>query len=223
VSDKIRVAILDDHQSIIDGYRFRLSQADDIEVLATANFGNDLEPMLSAHMIDVLILDISVPTSNESATPYPILHLIPKLIKQYPDMIILVISMYHQGTLIKNVMKAGASGFILKDDRHTLEELASVIRSVAQGGIHLSRLAHQKLFRNINDDSSLTTRQVEVLSLCAAYPNKSSAEVAQIMKIANSTVRNLLSSAYLRLGVNSRPAAVAKAQHLGLLPDQTRG
>jgi DNA-binding NarL/FixJ family response regulator len=92
------VAILDDHQSIIDGYRFRLSQTDDIEVLATVGFGDDLEPMLNAHSIDVLILDISVPTSKESATPYPILHLIPKLIQQFPEITILVISMYHQGT-----------------------------------------------------------------------------------------------------------------------------
>jgi two-component system nitrate/nitrite response regulator NarL len=217
VSNKIRVAILDDHQSIVDGYCFRLSQADDIEITATAGFGNDLEPMLNSHSIDVLILDISVPISNESPTPYPILHLIPKLIEQYPDMTILVISMYHQGTLIKNVMNAGASGYILKDDRNTLEELASVIRSVAKGGIYLSRLAHEKLYKNINNDSVLTIRQAEVLSLCAAYPNKSCLEISQIMDIANSTVRNLLSSAYLRLKVKSRPAAIAKAQRLGLL------
>ncbi len=223
MGDKIRVAILDDHQSIIDGYRFRLSHSNDIEVIATAGFGNDLEAMLSDRAIDVLILDISVPTSRESATSYPILHIIPKLIQQYPEMSILVISMYQQGTLIENVMKVGASGYILKDDRQTLEQLESVIRSVAQGGIHLSRVAHEQLNKKINGDALLTTRQVEVLSLCAAYPNKTSFEIAQIMEIANSTVRNLLSKAYFRLGVNNRPAAIAKARHLGLLADQMGG
>jgi len=223
VADKIRVAILDDHQSIIDGYRFRLSQDGDIEITATAGFGDDLESMLSTQAIDVLILDISVPTSIESATPYPILHIIPKLMEQYPEMAILVISMYHQGTLIKNVMKAGASGFILKDDRDTLGQLASVIRSVAQGGIYLSRLAHQKLNKNIFNDSILTKRQTEVLALCAAYPDKSGAEIAQILGIANSTVRNLLSSTYMRLKVNSRTAAIAKAQRLELLTPNPMG
>jgi DNA-binding CsgD family transcriptional regulator len=89
-----------------------------------------------------------------------------------------------------------------------------VIRSVAQGGIYLSRLAHQKLYKNINNDSVLTARQVEVLSLCASYPNKSSAEISQIMEIASSTVRNLLSRAYLRLGVNCAWGLTAGQQRL---------
>jgi DNA-binding CsgD family transcriptional regulator len=64
---------------------------------------------------------------------------------------------------------------------------------------------------------TLTPRQLELLSLCAAYPDLSTAELAQKMSVSNSTVRNLLSSAYLRLNVHSRTAAIEKARDLGLI------
>ena len=60
---QIRVAILDDHQAIIDGYQYRLRNATDIEVTATLFFGEDLEPALAANPVDILLLDIQVPIS----------------------------------------------------------------------------------------------------------------------------------------------------------------
>jgi two-component system, NarL family, nitrate/nitrite response regulator NarL len=65
----IRVAILDDHQAIIDGYLFRLANAADIQVAATLSYGEDLEPALEKEPVDVLILDVQVPTSATTPTP----------------------------------------------------------------------------------------------------------------------------------------------------------
>jgi DNA-binding NarL/FixJ family response regulator len=117
-------------------------------------------------------------------------------------------------------MAAGASGYVLKDDQATIRDLASVIRSVASGGIHLSQSAYQQLTKGLDNygDQTLTPRQMEVLSLCAAYPDASTAELASKLFIANSTVRNLLSEAYLKLNVRTRSAAIAKAHQVGLLP-----
>ncbi|MCI0398697.1 MAG: hypothetical protein L0322_27725, partial [Chloroflexi bacterium] len=91
MSQKIRVAILDDHQSIIDGYIYRLSSAAEIEVVATAFYGRELEPMLAARPVDVLLLDVNVPTAPDNPNPYPILYEIPKLLQRYPNMNVLVI------------------------------------------------------------------------------------------------------------------------------------
>ena len=67
-----------------------------------------------------------------------------------------------------------------------------------------------------------SARQLEALSLCAAYPEATTAELADRLGVAHSTLRNLLSGAYLRLNVRSRTAAVAKAQRLGLItPPET--
>lgn len=220
----IRITILDDHQSIIDGYVYRLSSVPGLEIVATLNYGEQLEPTLAEHPTDVLLLDINVPTSADNSNSYPILHTIPSLLEKYLNLNILVISMFAERGLIRAVMEAGANGYVLKDDRATLQDLGNAVRTVANGGIYFSQKAHQLMLgqKTMPSGERLSTRQLEVLSLCSAYPDWTSAQIAEKMSIANSTVRNLLSGAYLRLDVHSRSAAIAKARQLGLItPDTT--
>jgi len=217
---KIRVVILDDHQSIIDGYNYRLRHAKDIEVVATATFAESIEPLLARHEPDVMILDVDVPISPDNPNPFPILQTIPKWLQTYPQLSILVISMHSVRTLVKTVMEAGASGYILKDDQATIQELDSVIKTVAKGGVHLSKEVHQYLLKQSPEESLLTPRQQQALSLCAAYPDSTTAELADRLGVAHSTMRNLLSGAYLRLKVHSQTAAIVKARRLGLITPQ---
>ena len=218
-AEKVRVAILDDHQSIIDGYIYRLSSTPEIDVVATATYGEEVEPLLVKHPVDVLLLDLSVRTSQENPNPFPILHIIPKLLQKYSDLSILVISMFAEPGLMRSLIEAGASGYILKDDQAAFRELGNVVLSISHGGIYFSKKAHNLYMQTdaLNGGELLTPRQMEVLSLCAAYPDASTSDLAQMMSISNSTVRNLLSSVYLRLGVHSRTAAVEKAREMGLV------
>jgi two-component system response regulator DesR len=182
------------------------------------HFGDELKPTLENHQADVLLLDIGVPTSSSNPNPYPILHVIPALLERYSSLVILIISMHIERGLIRAVMDAGASGYILKEDLATLRDLENVIISVHNGGIHLSRKANDILLRGMDgNESLLSKRQLEALSLCLAFPDSTTAELAQKMSISNSTVRNLLSGAYLKLGVRSRNAAVTKARQQGLI------
>ena len=223
MTKKIRVTILDDHQSIIDGYVFRLSKIPEIEVMATIAFGEDLEPTLEKVPTDVLLLDVSVPTSAENRNPYPIMHIVPKLLELYPNLAVLVISMLAERGLIRAIMEVGASGYILKDDQATIQDLGNVVVSIANGGIYFSQKAYQFFLTNhvLKTDELLTSRQLEALSLCAAYPNSLTEELAQKMSVTNSTVRNLLSGAYVRLGVHTRAAAIAKGRELGVITPNT--
>jgi two-component system nitrate/nitrite response regulator NarL len=218
-AEKVRVAILDDHQSIIDGYIYRLSSTPEIEVVATATYGEELEPILIKHPADVLLLDLSVRTSPDNSNPFPILHIIPKLVQKHPNLSVLVISMFAEPGLMRSLIEAGASGYILKDDQAAFRELENIVLSVAHGGIYFSKKAHSLYMQSANLESGdlLTPRQMEVISLCAAYPDASTTDLAEMMTISNSTVRNLLSSVYLRLGVHSRTAAVEKAREMGLI------
>lgn len=220
MENKISVAILDDHQSIVDGYLFRLSKFPQIEIVDTLRYGEELETALKKQVPDVLILDVNVNVSAENSNNYPIFHVIPDLLQRYPDLAILVISMHNERSIIRAVMEGGASGYILKDDQRTIQELGSVILSIVSGGIFLSEKVRNLYIKNRSaaSEEPLTGRQMEALSLCAAYPDHTTERLAQIMNVANSTVRNLLSGAYLRLGVNSRAAAIAKARQLGLIP-----
>ncbi|MDQ2691543.1 MAG: response regulator transcription factor [Chloroflexota bacterium] len=212
---KIKVVIMDDHQSIVDGYLYRLSMAPEIEVLATLSYSEELEPALKQQPADVLILDVQVPISPTNPGPYPILHTIPRLIQLYPDLEILVISMFDDRALVRAVVEAGASGYVLKNDSQVIQHLGKAVLTVANGGVCFSDKVLNALVNK--PDEPFTPRQLEALSLCAAYPNSKTADLARQMKIANSTLRNLMSTVYLKLGVQTRAAAIAKARQMGIL------
>ena len=210
----IRVAILDDHQSIIDGFKYRLCSDPDIKIVDTALYGEDLEQMVANNPVDVLLLDVSVPNSAEDRNPYPVLHTIPSLLKEYPGLNILVISMFTQRSLIEALVNVGISGYIFKDD---IQQLDKIVRTVANGGIYFSEGAIREP-QALGPDSMLTPRQLEALSLCASHPDGETGLLANQLGVTGSTLRNLLSNSYLRLGVRTRAAAIAKAHQLGILP-----
>jgi two-component system nitrate/nitrite response regulator NarL len=214
----IQVAVLEDHQSIIDGYLYRLNLDDGICVACTAQYGEALEPMLSKHKIDVLLLDVYVPTSPTNRTPYPILHAIPDLLKKYQGIRILTISVATHPTLIQALVDAGISGYVLKHDQESIQQLANIVAMIARGGMYFSQEAHLKLRKNPPaGGSTLSPRQLEILSLCASYPDISTTELAVRLGIASSTVRNILFAIYSKLGVHTKAAAITRAQQLGLI------
>lgn len=215
MKDKIHVMIMDDHQGIVDGYRYRLSMVPNIEVVGTLSYGEELEPALKENAVDVLILDVEVPASPNNPNAYPILHMIPKLLQQYPELMVLVISVHSEPGLIRAVVNAGAAGYIFKGDSRRIQELGKWISALVDGEICFSEKALEAIVGR--KDEPFTPRQLEALSLCASYPNSKTAELARKMKIADSTLRNLLSTVYFKLGVQTRAAAIAKARQMGIL------
>lgn len=220
---KIRVAILDDHPMMLEGYLSKLRHDPQIEVTATMSVADLLEPVLQTAEVDVLILDVSVPTSAENRNPYPILHVIPKLLEEYPNLNILVISMRIERGLIREVMAAGANGYILKDDPLANANLLAIIKSVAEGGVYLSEEAGTLYGKHLANEGGkqLSPRQLEALSLCASQPGAKSVVLAKKMSISHSAFRTLLSGAYIKLKAANRTEAIAKARQMGLItPDQ---
>jgi DNA-binding NarL/FixJ family response regulator len=213
----IRVAILDDHQAIIDGCRYRLADAPDITVVAALRYGCELEPALAATPCDLLLLDINVPAAPDNHNPFPVLHLIPKLLKQYPALSILILSMHAETDLIKATMAAGASGYLLKEDAGTMQSLADIIRSVAGGDIYLSQRAQVQWQIPADKPLPLTPRQLELLSLLSADPGLTLEAIARQLKVSPSTIRNQLSYIYQRLGVSNRTEAILQARQAGLV------
>ena len=219
MSRPIRIAILENHQSIIDGYYFRLP-APDFEIVGAAEVYEDLPRLLARQPADLALMDVRVPARRGSGDPYPILKVIPELAQAYPEMAMLVISAYLEPTLVLGVIEGGASGFIHKDDSAMVRDLPHVVRSVVSSrGIYLSPRAREIWLQRQGrgPERELTHRQIEALVYSAANPDATTLDVANAMQIAPSTARNLLSKAYLRLGVSSRMAAVTKAKELGLI------
>ena len=217
MSAPIHVAILEDHQSIIDGYMFRLQKAPDIEVVGSSYYGEGIEALLAKHPVDVLLLDAHIPTAANNPSPFPVLVLLPHLLERYPNLRTLVITMHNSRSFIEHAMESGASGYIMKNDYNAIENLDSVIRSIASGGVYFSKEVSRILLKNWGDSNKLTPRQRDALALCAAYPNETTAVLAQRLGIADSTMRNLLSEAYVKLGTRNRTAALEVAHRRGIL------
>ena len=218
---QINVAILDKHQSIIDGYIYRLSGNPDIQIVATGIYGEELEPMLECHKVDVLLSDIYVKTSTNNPNIFPIVHVLPRILQEYSDLRIMIISMKVNRTLVEALIGVGISGYIFKEDTASIQQLAQIVTMIARGGVFFS----QDAYRGLHECTSkpvLTPRQLEVLTLCAAYPDSPTCELAKRFNISGSTLRNLLSGAYNHLGVQTRAAAISRAQQLGILPEISR-
>jgi len=212
----VRVAILEDHQSIIDGYIYRLGVSPDIQVVAVSLFGSELEPMLAQHQVDVLLMDLSVPISPENHNIFPMHHELAGILLQYPQLRVIVVSVFDQQALVRAMIDLGVHGYILKDDQNSIQNLARIVRIVAGGGMYFS--SGLQTFSPLEErEQPLTPRQIEALSLCVAYPDLSASVLARKMEISSSTFRNLLSDAYRRLGVRTRNAAVVRVQELGLI------
>lgn len=218
MSHSIKIAIIEDHQGIIDGYKFRLQKAEDIEIIDVAMNGEELNDLLATHLeIDILIMDINVPVSTQNKNFFPILQLVPKIIEEHPNTRVLIISMLSELNLIKDLVDAGISGYVVKDDVESIRALSSILRKINRGELYFSESIKGKLQDFVNQ-FGLTNRQLEILSVCAAYPDLTSEQVAEMIDIASSSLRTTLSAIYSRLNVRSKAAAIFKAKDLGLIP-----
>ena len=214
----IKVAILEDHQSTIDGYCHRLEDYPGIKVVTTCLFSEELMQAMHEQPADILILDINVPISKDNRNIQPIHQLIGKLKNNFPEMVILVISMHAQRAMIKTILEAKIGGYILKDDFASIRNLGKIIETLANGGTYMSNRVSEIVFSGHIENPILTQRELEILSICAAYPDDSTHALAERLGLANSTVRNFLHKIYIKLQVHGRAAAILKAQEMELLP-----
>lgn len=221
MAESITLAILEDHQATIDGYIHRLADNPNITIAGTCLFSQCIKTLLKEKQVDMLILDINVPISKENRNIQPIHQLLSELKSSYPDLLILVISMHSQRAMIKSILESGTSGYILKDDYDSIRNLGKIIETLAEGGSYMSNRVRDIFFNGHAADTALTPRELEVLSVCAAYPDESTAVLAERLDIANPTVRNFLHKIYLKLQVHGRAAAILKAQEMGLIPSVT--
>jgi DNA-binding NarL/FixJ family response regulator len=221
MSKKIYVGMLDDHPAIIAGYQAQIIKSSKLKTAWTARYYSEVETNLQKHPTDILILDASVDNGPDDPNPFPILHDIPKLLDEYPDMSILVISMHDRRAFIRAIQQTGASGYILKDDVEANENLEKILIAISEGEIYYSPRAEKLINQYIKEEPMLTHRQIEILSLYASKPNLTTKELAKELGLAHSTTRNHLSEIYMRLGVRKMASAIIKARQYGIItPEQ---
>ncbi|MDD3927228.1 MAG: response regulator transcription factor [bacterium] len=214
--DGIRLLIADDHPLMREGIQRVLSEAGDIIVIGEAKNGIDAVEMARSHDPDVIIMDISMPElSGVDATR--------QIKKESPRVAVLILTVYEDNEHIFEAIKAGASGYILKDI--VAERLVEAVRMASVGEALVEPSIASKLLEEFSHISNyreasevfdeLTAREIEILQAIAdGHGNK---DVASSLFISEKTVKNHLSNIFRKLQVNDRTQAVLLALRRGLI------
>jgi DNA-binding NarL/FixJ family response regulator len=210
VIEPVRVVIADDHAAYRASIRVLLSGSGDVEVIGEAADGVEALRLATTLHPDVMLMDLSMPTgSGLEATR--------RIAEAAPDVAVLVLTMHDEDHLIAAALRSGARGYALKGARR--DELLREIRAVSQGEAVFGpsvarRLSGLVAGREATAFPGLTDREHQVLDLMSQGLDNTS--IAQHLHLSPKTVRNLVSSVFLKLGVSSRAEAVARARDAGL-------
>ena len=204
-STKLRLILADDHPVLREGLSLIFSSLPDMAVVAQASTGEEAFQLSLEHEPDVLILDLQMPGEGGVST-------IKRLLKKRPGAKILVLTAYDMDEDIYRSMRAGASGYILKDTPR--EELINAIRTIASGQRYVSRIAGAKLAGRIGAPE-LTERELSVLNCVAA--GQANKEIADQLHITEGAVKSHVNSIMQKLGAQSRTDAAMVALRKGII------
>lgn len=211
-----RVVVVDDQTLVRQGIRTLLDLAG-IEVVGEADDGEAALVVIERNAPDVVLLDLRMPR-------YDGIWALNRLRDHGSEVPVLVLTTFDDDELVLEALRAGARGYLLKDV--TVEQLARAVATLAEGGTLIAPSITDRLVRAIQSGpppvgadapavQELTEREVEVLRLIAAgYSNR---EIAEVVFLAEGTVKNHVSTILLKLGVRDRTRAVLRALHEGIL------
>lgn len=213
------VLLVDDHVLFRQALRHLLETERDIRVVGEASDGSAVEGLVEEYQPDVVVMDISMP-AIDGITATQILR------EKYPNLAIIILTMFAEDSQVIRAIRAGADGYLLKNIEST--KVVDAIRAVARGeSVVDPELATKVLneFRRMSDAdghdniAGLTEREVSLLKLVAA--GLSNKEIANELGLAESTVKNRLSILFQKLDVKDRTQAAIYAMTHGLVTTPT--
>ncbi len=212
--DPLKVIIADDHRLVRAGIRSLLEELTDVEVIAEAGNGSELLELVKANQPDLVLTDIAMPEMNglEAAAV---------IAAKYPNIKVIILSMYASEEYVWRAFEAGAGGYLLKDAAPVELELS--IRTVMNGSKYMSPVVSQQVVNDYVRNSSggvswkemLTPRQREVWQLIAE--GKNTKDIAAVLEISPKTVETHRSQLMERLGVYDVVGLVKLAIKAGLI------
>lgn len=217
MSDRIRVLIVDDHTIVRSGLRLLLEAEPGIDVVGEALDGREALELSEKYHPDLILMDIAMPGMDG-------LEATRQIKARWPNIQVLVLTMHRSDEYFFEMLKAGASGYILKGAETS--DLINAVRVVGRGEVFLYPIMAQKIVKDYLDyvqwgessGSSLSPREKEILRLLGeGYTTN---EIAEKLVVSPSTVHSHRSNLMTKLGLNSRRELIQYARQRGMIRDE---
>ena len=210
----LKILIVDDHQVVRRGLQMTIDAEKDMRVIAEASNGTQVLGAIKKHKPDVVLMDLQMPEMNG-------VDALKQTRPAYPNLPILILTTFTDDAHVYAALRAGASGFLLKE--MSGDDLVAAIRGAGQGKPQLHPDIARRLMARapIPDDpfDLLTERERGILKLLAR--GKSNKEIASELVLTEMTVKGYVSDLFAKLGVNDRTQAALMAVRFGLvLPEE---
>ena len=205
----IRVLIVDDHSVVRQGLQMFLAMDDELAVVGEAENGEEALRLARDLQPDVVLMDLLMPKMDGITA-------ITAMRRDLPHIEIIALTSVLEDASVGGAIRAGATGYLLKDTR--ADELCRAIKAAAAGQVQLSPQVAARLMREIklpDSPETLTERETEVLRLVGkGFSNK---EIGHELNIGEKTVKTHVSNILSKLGVVSRTQAALHAVKVGLV------
>ena len=210
----IRTLVVDDQAMVRAGLRMLLSSEPDIEVVAEAGHGLEAIAQAGRHHPDVILMDLRMPELDG-------LEATRRILAADPDARVLVLTTFNLDDYVYESLRAGASGFVLKDEPP--EQLIAAVRTVAAGEALLSPSVTRSVIAHFTRQqrqpppaalATLTARETDVFRLIAA--GLSNAEIGRELFISDTTVKTHVTRLLQKLDVRDRAQAIVLAYRCNL-------
>jgi two-component system response regulator NreC len=207
----IKILLADDHTIVRQGLKLILSAHADMQVLAEAANGREAVELAAKLHPDIVLMDVAMPEVNGIEATR-------QMVAANPRIRILVLSMHKESVYVREILRAGARGYILKDAIDT--ELLTAIRSVARGDGYISPAVSGALLNDFRGNAAnpidlLSPREREVLQLIAE--GKTNKEIATRLNLSVYTVDSHRGKVMVKLNLHSTGELVRFAMKQGLV------
>jgi len=214
----IRVLICDDQTVVREGLAAILSTDPEIQVVGLASHGAEALDLVPQTRPDIVLMDLQMPIMNGVRATQ-------RLRSDFPNLYVLVLTTYAENQWVLDAVRAGATGYLLKDTRR--DELLAAIKGTVQGRSYLDPAVAGTVMQAATSPpparqaepllDPFTEREQEILGLLVQGQNNP--EIARRLHLAKGTVRNYVSVIFQKLGVSDRTQAAVVAVQRGLVDD----
>ena len=203
----IKIAIADDYKIFREGLKVGFSTDENLEVIMEADNGEDLLKALETITPDVIIMDLKMPIMDGMEATKAVR-------KKYPNIKVLVVTMYDDDKFIIHLMENGANGYLLKNTEP--DEIRKAIYSVHENGYYFNDVVNKALLKKLilknnlkpsfNQNVELTERELEVLKLICE--EKTAAEIAKDIFLSPRSVEGIRQRLIEKIGVRNTAGLV---------------